>query len=496
MAVLSEPMTADPSQHRPELTERLDTLRRNESFCDVTVAVKGTEFKAHKVVLAAASPFFLSLLESNMRESNEQVIRIELEEATAPVMEDVLKYIYTGNISVAEESGHNLIVTADYLLLPGLKTVAYNFLKENVTIENCVFNYYFADKYQCMELKDECCEVINSNFSVVMETDDFLKLDVKQLMEWVSSDDITVSAEEEVFKGIVKWVNYNKSERENDFPDLLHQVRLISISHDFLFHELVKEKLVTTHNDSINFVLGSMESIFSSSCESAKLPRKCLEKHTEGIFLCGGRKALCYLPQQNKWYQLANMILEHNNHTVMQCRDKVYIFDAQQIGPGKSRVIEYYLCSSNSFGTIQRHSYRDVCFSSLSVHNGEMYATDNDHFWGPKIVSYNPDKNDWNSVNEPHKAQWGTCIISDGQNHLYIVGGSPSFFINEGSTKVKRFDPSGGSWEEVAAMNEARHDPFGAAMNGKISGCSWWNAKEWANFYSDQIMRGVRPINQ
>ena len=146
-------MTVDPSQHRQELTERLDTLRRNESFCDVTVAVKGTEFKAHKVVLAAASPFFLSLLESNMRESNEQVIRIELEEATAPVMEDVLKYIYTGNVSVVEESGHNLIATADYLLLPGLKTVACNFLKENVTIENCIFNYYFADKYQCMELK-------------------------------------------------------------------------------------------------------------------------------------------------------------------------------------------------------------------------------------------------------------------------------------------------------------------------------------------------------
>ena len=190
MAAAVTPMTADPSQHCEELIERLDALRRNESFCDVTVSVKGKEFKAHKPVLAAASPFFLSLLESDMRESNEQLIRIELGEATAAVMEDVLKYIYTGNISVTEESGHNLIAIADYLLLPGLKTAACDFLKKKVTPENYIFSHYFADKYQCQELKEKSPETINLHFSVVMETDDFVNLDGKKAIEWVSSDDV------------------------------------------------------------------------------------------------------------------------------------------------------------------------------------------------------------------------------------------------------------------------------------------------------------------
>ena len=124
-----------------------------------------------------------------------------------------------------------------------------------MTIENCVFNYYFAENYQCVELKVKCREVINSNFNVVMATVDFLNLDVKQVLEWVSSDDITVSAEEEVFKGIVKWVTYSKSERESYFPDLLRHVRLISISHDFLLNELVKEELVAKNSDfCLNFV--------------------------------------------------------------------------------------------------------------------------------------------------------------------------------------------------------------------------------------------------
>ena len=79
-------------------------MRNNDSFCDVTIAVKDKEFKAHRAVLAAASPFFLTLLTSNMKESNEQLIKVELEEATETVMEDALKYLYTGNVTVVEDS--------------------------------------------------------------------------------------------------------------------------------------------------------------------------------------------------------------------------------------------------------------------------------------------------------------------------------------------------------------------------------------------------------
>ena len=57
---------------------------------------------------------------------------------------------------------------------------------EILTTENCVFNYYFADKYQCAALKEEAREMINSDFSTVIETDDFLSLDIKQVMEITS----------------------------------------------------------------------------------------------------------------------------------------------------------------------------------------------------------------------------------------------------------------------------------------------------------------------
>ena len=462
---VSEPMTADHSQHCLQLTDRLEILRKNERFCDVIVEVKGKEFKAHKAVLAAASPFFLTLLESNMRESNEHLIKVELEEATASIMEDVLKYVYTGNVSVTEESAHNLIATADYLLLPGLKSLACDFLKGILATENCVFNYYFAERYQCMNLMEECRELIKSNFSAVMETDDFLNLDVRHVSKWVSSDDITVKAEEEVFKGIVKWVNHNKSEREKEFSHLFHQVRLNSVHQDYLVNELVKEELITTNNECLNFVLGFLKWILDPTLQCSIKPRTCLQTQKNGIFVCGGNKALFYLPNENIWYQLSDLLMECQNHAAIQYQDKVYIFSNQGCG-------DYYMPSTNTWGAIQSESFCGKLCSLLKLDKHKiLYAVLERSLKSCGVYHYDPVKGEWKNFVDEEKLQlFGACGVTDGC-HLYVIGGSKNDdwpALPLGSTKVVRIDPEDGNREEVASMNVARHDAFGAAMNGKI----------------------------
>ena len=463
---VSEPMTADHSQHCLQLTDRLEILRNNERFCDVIVEVKGKEFKVHKAVLAASSPFFLTLLESNMRESNEHLIKVELEEATASIMEDVLKYVYTGNVSVTEESVHNLIATADYLLLPGLKSLACDFLKGILATENCVFNYYFAERYQCMNLMEECRELIKSNFSAVMETDDFLNLDVRHVSKWVSSDDITVKAEEEVFKGIVKWVNHNKSEREKEFPYLFHQVRLNSVDQDYLVNELVKEELITTNNECLNFVLGFLKWILDPTLQCSIKPRTCLQTQVNGIFVCGGNKTLFYLPNQNIWYQLSDLLMEYQDHAAIQYRDKVYIFGNQGGG-------DCYMPSTNTWGAIQSESFCGKLCSLLKLDKHKiLYAVLERSLKSCGVYHYDPVKSEWKNFVDEEKLQlFGACGVTDGC-HLYVIGGSKRddwpAALPLGSTKVVRIDPEDGNHEEVASMNEARHDAFGAAMNGKI----------------------------
>ena len=70
-------------------------LRRQDCLCNVTLVTKDDkEFKAHRNVFSAASPVFCQLLQSDMKENREGIVRFE--EISGAVMEDVLEYIYTG----------------------------------------------------------------------------------------------------------------------------------------------------------------------------------------------------------------------------------------------------------------------------------------------------------------------------------------------------------------------------------------------------------------
>ena len=93
---------------------------------DVTLVVEdGKEFKAHRRVLSDASTFFEKLLNSDMKESNERVIRLEM--MTEVCLTNILEFIYTGSVQItSEDNARDLIVLADYLVLPHLKTIAGN----------------------------------------------------------------------------------------------------------------------------------------------------------------------------------------------------------------------------------------------------------------------------------------------------------------------------------------------------------------------------------
>ena len=69
-----------------------------------------------------------------------------------------------------------LIVAADYFLLPDFKTVAGRFLGQDLLPSNCISICYFAEKYQCEDLLYTSRKFTFSNFATVAESKDFLNL--------------------------------------------------------------------------------------------------------------------------------------------------------------------------------------------------------------------------------------------------------------------------------------------------------------------------------
>ena len=116
--------------------QRLDIQRKNEHFCDVILEVGSGDnqarLKAHRNVLCAASPFFYNALNSEMKEKKEGVIR--LEEASKSVMEQVLEYLYTGNVDINEKNAFDLFAQADYFLISSLKARSSNFILQKLIL--------------------------------------------------------------------------------------------------------------------------------------------------------------------------------------------------------------------------------------------------------------------------------------------------------------------------------------------------------------------------
>ena len=480
--------------------KRLDILRNNQLFCDVTVIAEGTQFPTHKVVLAAVSPFFFSLLGSDMKEAKECAINLTLEEATASVVEDVLEYIYTGNLVITdEEQARNLIATAEYLLIPNLKTLSGRFLQEMLTVENCLFTYYLAVKYNCDELSQKSLQFINGNFTAVMATEHFLSLESKQVKELISSDDIVVNTEEEVFKGILNWVLQNRSEREGEFAGLFRKVRVTSVSRDFLFAELVEEDLVTQNIECLNIVLETMKWIADHNNENIpQPPRKCLETQTDVILACLGKRRLCYLPERKVWYRLAYAFLISCPHSCTQLRDKVFIVGGETEEPWESSLLEYYLPFSNKWAAVQ-DGLGEVHCSGLTVLKGYLYAIVDPYVTHYIVYKYDSVNSYWEKICDPPTQRRKTCCVSDS-NHLYLIGGDTYDDLNDETGKVaERFDPNANNWEPIANMKEGRQNAFGETLHGKIyvagglekKSCEVYNPRtnEWQLIASLQVKR-------
>ncbi|XP_055515429.1 zinc finger and BTB domain-containing protein 40 isoform X1 [Leucoraja erinacea] len=92
-----------------QLMQQLYTLRKEEQFCDCTLFIGSTEFRAHKLVLAASSLLFKSLLDNTDTISIDQAVVCPEEFAI------LLEMVYTGKVPPGKHNFTKVVSVADNL---------------------------------------------------------------------------------------------------------------------------------------------------------------------------------------------------------------------------------------------------------------------------------------------------------------------------------------------------------------------------------------------
>ena len=188
----------------------LDDLRDRKLLCDVHLVTEGAKFPAHRVVLAAASPYFHPMFTGGFKES--QMNEITLSDTSSVGLKSVLDAIYTADLSLSVENVCDVVPLASLLQLNEIVEHCERFLATNVSAGNCLHRLYFADRYDLQQVMDECTDFILEHFDAISQSVEFARLSKEQLCSYLSDDHLKArSGEIEVYRATLKWYEANCS---------------------------------------------------------------------------------------------------------------------------------------------------------------------------------------------------------------------------------------------------------------------------------------------
>ncbi|XP_065205300.1 speckle-type POZ protein B-like isoform X11 [Planococcus citri] len=151
------------------LSENLASLFENQEFTDVVLSVNGKDFPAHKNILAARSAVFRAMFTHSTKEK--ELNRVDIEDISEQVVDEMLKYIYTGKCLNIKKFAGGLLAAADKYDLYQLKTMCAKTLFEGLSVENAASILTLADMHGAKELKNKVIKFIVSNPTEVMGTE-------------------------------------------------------------------------------------------------------------------------------------------------------------------------------------------------------------------------------------------------------------------------------------------------------------------------------------
>jgi len=459
-----------------ELIQKLDEFRKSDLLCDVTVRAEGQDFPAHRCVLSAGSPYFRALFTSELKVRESEDNLIQLTEVTCDALSEVLQFIYTGKATINSCNAQDVIVAADYLIIPSLKTKASLFLEESINVSNCLALESFASQYSCESLKQAAITYSLENFVAVVKSSDFQSLELRKVKELLGEDKINVSQEEEVYEAMIKWIKHEVESRESFLPELLKCLRLFSMSKYSLRQILEEEELVKRNPDCMAMVISGLDySLFPDQFQGTSLiPRSSLAEYEDVVVLTGGlfpnnktsNNTHCFVLSTKKWLNslpaMPKSCASSRLHAAV-CGGLLHVvsFDTTFL-PSEAHVQTFdpkkrkWNCHSEGC----RKTGKDFSVTSL---NELLYVTGGEDSWCETQV-YNPALAEWKEVAPMKTGRAAHCAVVLQKQICVIAGHNGTICHNS----VECYIPSTNQWKTIPSMSKARRFPAAATAHGKI----------------------------
>lgn len=125
----------------------------------------------------------------------------------------LMEYLYTGRVIITQENIMSLLPVVDQFDVTELRSKCYEFLVKRLDYNNVCTMLIEAQqgkyKFNCDELISCCLKFIEKFATDVVQSDTFLEMQERVLLEMIQSDNLVID-ELELFKGIIRWGLHKK----------------------------------------------------------------------------------------------------------------------------------------------------------------------------------------------------------------------------------------------------------------------------------------------
>ncbi|XP_042225311.1 kelch-like protein diablo isoform X1 [Homarus americanus] len=463
------------SDKHPKLAlANINMLQKRRELCDVVLIVGGRKIFAHRVILSACSPYFHAMFTSELLEARQTEVPIrDIDEHAVDLL---VNFCYTSEITIEESNVQTLLPAACLLQMQEIQDVCCEFLKQQLHPSNCLGIRAFADTHSCRDLLRIADKFTQHNFQEVMESEEFMELPVNQLMDIISSDELNVRSEEQVFSAVMAWVKYNVTERRPYLAQVLEHVRLPLLSPKFLVGTVGSDLLIKSDeacrdlvDEAKNYLLLPQERPLMQGPRTR--PRKPI-KTGEVLFAVGGwcsgdaiASVERFEPTTCEWRMVAPMSKRRCGVGVAVLSDLLYAVGGHD-GQSYLNSVERYDPQTNQW--LCEVAPTSTCRTSVGVAvlDGYLYAVGGqDGVSCLNVVErYDPQSNRWTKVASMNTRRLGVAVAVLG-GFLYAVGGSDG---QSPLNTVERYDPKMNKWAMMPAMSTRRKHLGCAVYNNMI----------------------------
>ena len=303
-----------------KLATQLD-LYSTADLSDVKISCNGREFRAHSFVLAVASEFFRTMLNSSFKEG-QAGHHLTLNNVSCDLMEKMLPYFYGAELEISYGNLLKVLELADMWMLDELKKACEKEFPTILTKENCLQMQKIAQSFRCPEYITIFCEkLFFARLDECLHTDEeFLRISRDLLKKYFVDYQCAINDEIDVLAAIHRWWKFGEEDRTKYLKELIAScVRQEDVDKDGLTRYISFLKpYVTEDNPFVSCALAI------PSQETPKFP----------LARCGRKKSqdgIVFASITNNKLSFVRCKISGNNNELVFCEERVGPHNVQDI---------------------------------------------------------------------------------------------------------------------------------------------------------------------